>query len=205
MRRIRLLAMLLSGLCCSGAWAADCATYRDGVTLLPKEVTGTLDKSIAAVQSHKAQALFAVSDRKVLLVRRVVTNLDDRSGNFRLELRQRDLDGNLNIHLGGQVLTRLAQANLFAGLTTDNVFAVRRDICEDARKCEDHLPGSEQLPFMLNDLLQCNRYAKGAYLYDDGIYLVDMTASPGKLPVGTALFFNRVGVTYRLAGIIMQD
>ena len=34
---------------------------------------------------------------------------------------------------------------------------------------------------------------------------IDMVAAPGKLPVGTALFFNKAGSTYKLAGVIVLN
>ena len=135
----------------------------------------------------------------------MASNLNDRSGNLRFELRQRDFDSNFNIRVVDQLLPELAQAGVFGTLTGANGVAVRRDICEDARKCEDMLPGSEQIPFMLNDLLQCNQYAKGIYVYDDGLYAIDMFDAPGKLPAGTALFFSKVGAGYKLAGVIILN
>ena len=205
MHPYRCLPLLFYGLLCLSAWSADCSTYRGSAAALPKETVATLDKAFAAVHAHNAHNLYAMSDKKVLLVRRMVSNMDDRSGNLRFELRQRDFDSNFNIRVTNQLLPELAQAGVFGTLSSANGVAVRRDICEDARKCEDLLPGSEQLPFMLNDLLQCNQYAKGIYLYDDGLYAIDMVAAPGKLPVGTALFFNKAGSTYKLAGVIVLN
>ena len=201
----RYLPLLFSGLCSLPAQAADCSTYRASAAPLPKEVGATLDKAFAALRAHNARNLYAISDRKVLLIRRNVSNSNDRTGNFRLELRQRDLDANLNIHMPDRLLPELSQPGLFANIATDNGLAVRRDICEDARKCEDLLPGSEQISFMLNDLLRCNQYAKSVYVYDDGMYAVDMAAAPGKLPTGSALFFNKVGNGYRLAGVVILN
>ncbi|HEX7641082.1 MAG TPA: hypothetical protein VF472_02625 [Burkholderiaceae bacterium] len=200
--KICLLA-LFSGWFSVSAAAADCSTYRGTATSLTKDVSATLDKAFAAVHAHNARNLYALADRKVMLVRRAVSNSQDRSGNIRFELRQRDLDSSLNIRIGNLAMTELSQAGAFGGVGTDNALMVRRDICEDARKCEDSLPGSEQLPFMLNDLLQCNQYAKGVYLYDDGMYAVDMAAAPGKMPLGTALFFSKAGAAYKLAGVVI--
>lgn len=201
---VRSLLPLLAGLFCVSAWAADCSTYRGAAAALPKDVGTSLDKVVAAVHAHNVRNLYANSDRKVLLIRRMVSS-DDRSGNFRLELRQRDFDSALNIRMINQSLPELSRAEVFGAAAIENGLTVRRDICEDARKCDDLLPGSEQLPFMLNDLLQCNQYAKGAYVYDDGLYLIDMVGAPGKLPVGTALFFNKAGSAYRLAGVIILN
>ena len=204
MRRYWSLPVLFLGFMCLCAQAADCATYKGSATPATKDVSGVLDKAFAALHTRNAKALFALGDKKVLLLRRVVTS-SDRSGNFRLELRQRDVDANMNIHIVNQVLPDLANANLFSQLPTDTVTSVRRDICEDARSCEDSLPGSEQVPFMLSDLLQCNQTGKGIFMYGDGIYVTDMTTAPGKLPVGSALFFNKSGGAYRLAGVIIQN
>lgn len=197
--------LLFSGLFCFSAWGADCSTYRGSAAALPKDAGATLDKAFAALHAHNAHNLYAMTDRKVLLIRRMVSNPDERGSNFRLELRQRDLDDNLNIRVAGQLLPELSRATVFGAVAADSALAVRRDICEDARKCEDLLPGSEQIPFMLNDLLRCNQYAKGVYVYDDGLYAVDMAAAPGKLPIGTALFFSKAGNAYKLAGVIILN
>jgi hypothetical protein len=204
MRRYWSLPVLFLGLFCLRAQAADCASYKGSATPATKDVSGVLDKTFAALHTRNAKALFALGDKKVVLLRRVVTSTD-RSGNFRLELRQRDFDANMNIHIVNQVLPDLATASVFAQLPTDTLTSVRRDICEDARSCEDSLPGSEQVPFMLSDLLQCNQTGKGIFLYTDGIYMTDMTPVPGKLPVGSALFFNKSGGAYHLAGVIILN
>ena len=205
MHPLRYLPLLFSGLFCLSAWAADCSTYRGSAITLPKEAGATLDKAFTAVHAHNAHNLYGASDKKVLLVRRVVSNLESRSGNLRFELRQRDFDSAFNIRVADQLLPELAQPGVFGTLAVANGLAVRRDICEGARKCEDALPGSEQLPFMLNDLLQCNQYAKGIYVYDDGLYAIDMTVAPGKLPIGSALFFSKAGGAYKLAGVIVLN
>jgi len=205
MRLTLCLSLLFSSLLCLPAAAADCSTYRGTTTPLSKDVAATLDKTFAAVHAHNAHNLFALADRKVMLIRRSVSNPQDRAGNIRFELRQRDFDGALNIRIADQAMTELAQATAFAGISTDNALLVRRDICEDARKCEDLMPGSEQLPFMLNDLLQCNQYAKGVYVYDDGLYVVDAAASAGKMPLGTVLFFSKSGAAYRFAGVVVLE
>jgi hypothetical protein len=205
MRPTLCLPLLFSCLLSVSAVAADCSTYRGSATPLPKDVAATLDKTFAAVHAHNARNLFALTDRKVMLVRRMVSNSSDRSGNIRLELRQRDLDSGFNIRIVDQAMTELAQPAVFSGIATDNALTVRRDICEDARKCDDAMPGPEQLPFMLNDLLQCNQYAKGVYVYDDGMYVVDAAAAPGKMPIGTVLYFGKAGAAYKLAGVVILN
>ncbi len=204
MRGFCLLPVLFLGLLARPCPAADCATYTGTAVAPSKDVGVVLDKTLAALRSKNVHAMFALADKKILLVRRVVSN-SDRSGNLRLELLQRDVDANLNIHMGNQVLPDLASPGAFASVATDKVIAVRRDICEDARRCDDYLPGSEQIPFMLNSLLQCNQNGKAAYLYTDGIYVLDMTTAPGKIATGSALFFNKIAGGYHLAGVIIQN
>ncbi|HEY8024271.1 MAG TPA: hypothetical protein VIF60_06880 [Burkholderiaceae bacterium] len=205
MRGFWLVPVLFLGLSGMPCRAADCATYTGSAAAVTKDVAGVLDKTLAAVRSKNARGVFALADKKILLVRRVVSSSTDRSGNLRLELRQRDLDANLNIHMGNQVLPDLSLPGAFASIPTDNIINVRRDICEDARRCDDNLPGSEQIPFMINDLLQCNHNGKAAYMFSDGIYLTDMTVVAGKLPTGSALFFNKTAAGFRLAGVIIQN
>jgi len=204
MRGFWLLPVLFLGLLVQPCLAADCATYTGAAAASSKDVAMVLDKTLAALHGKNVRGMFAQADRKILLVRRIVSS-SDRSGNLRLELLQRDVDANLNIHMGNQVLPDLAAPGVFASIATDKVIAVRRDICEDARHCDDFLPGSEQIPFMLNSLLQCNQNAKAAYLFTDGIYVTDMTTAPGKMATGSALFFNKTPAGYRLAGVIIQN
>ena len=205
MRGFWLLPVLFLGLLTRPVLAADCATYTGAAAAPAKDVGMVLDKTLAALRSKNVHGVFALADNKILLVRRVVSNMSERSGNLRLELRQRDVDANLNIHMGNQILPDLALPGAFASITTDKVITVRRDICEDERRCDDYLPGSEQIPFMLNDLLQCNQNGRAAYLFTDGIYVVDMTTAPGKIATGSALFFNKTAAGFRLAGVIIQN
>jgi hypothetical protein len=133
MRLSYCLPLLFFGLLSFPAAAADCSTYRGSATPLPKDVTAILDKTFAAVHAHNARNLFALADRKVILVRRLISNPQDRSGNVRLELRRGDLDSSLNILVANQAMGELSRASVFGGIATDNALVVRRDICEDAR------------------------------------------------------------------------
>jgi len=138
------------------------------------------------------------------MLRRSVSDGDNRSGNVRLALRRSDLDANLNIHIGNQVFTEFSDRSLFNSVSNETAIAVHREVCEDARRCDDLLPASEEIPFMFNELLQCNQNGKAVYIFTDGAFVMDMRIIPGKMPTGNALFFSKVADGYRLAGMIIQ-
>jgi len=142
----------------------------------------------------------------LLLLRRVVTSGEDsRTGNIRLALRPRDLDAGLNINIGGQTIGDFGDPSLFNALNTASALVVQREVCEGARHCDDALPGSEEVPFLIKDLMQCNRGSgKDVYVFSDGMFVTDMQISTGRVPVGSALFFTKQAGGYKLAGLIIQ-
>ena len=205
MRIPAILAILLLLIDCRGAVAADCDSYTGARADLAKEAAIPVGKALAAIKTRNAKGLFAVSSGTLLLLRRSVSGGEDaRTGNIRLPLRARDMDSNLNIHMANQAFTEFADNALFDGLNAGSAITVRRDVCEGARHCNDALPPSEEMPFLVRDLLQCNRTGKGIFVFSDGIFVTDMQMTPDKFPVGSALFFAKEQNSYRLAGLIIQ-
>lgn len=205
MRGFSISTILLLLVCCCDAIAADCDSYTGTRVDATSEITGPVGKALTAIKTRNTKALFAISSSKLLLLRRSVTGgADGRTGNIRLALRPRDIDANLNIHIGDQTFTELGAPALFDAANAASTVTVRREVCEGARRCEDALPASEEVPFLMKDLLQCNRGATGVFAFSDGVFVTDMQAAEGKLPVGSALFFAKEPGGYRLAGVIIQ-
>ena len=199
-------AIVLSLVCCRNVAAADCENYAGTRVDAAKDVTAVVGKALAAIKAHNAKGLFAISSSKLLLMRRAVTSGEDsHTGNIRLALRPRDFDAGLNINIGAQSFGDFADPSLFNALNAASTVVVRREVCEGARHCDDALPGSEEIPFLIKDLLQCNRGSgKEVYLFSDGMFVTDMQMSSERVPVGSALFFTKQAGGYKLAGLIVQ-
>lgn len=204
MRNLVIPTMLALAVLSSTAMAADCESYTGTRVDTTKETAALMGKGLAAVKAHNVKGLFALSAGKVILLRRSVSDDQDRNGNIRLALRPRDLDGNMKIHIANQIFPDFSDGSLFDGLDPANAISVSREVCEGARHCDDDLPPSEEMPFVMKDLLQCNQGGKGIFVFSDGIFVTDMQLSPGKMPIGSALFFAKDHGTYHLAGLISQ-
>jgi hypothetical protein len=204
MRIFIVLTMLVLAICCQLAMAADCDSYRGKQIDTAKEAVMPISKALAAVKAHNVRGLFALSSNKLLLLRRSVTGgVDNRVGNVRLALRPRDMDSNFNFDIGGQTFSEFSDRALFDAQNTASAIAVDREVCEGARHCDDALPASEEVPFLIKDLLQCNRTGKGVFVFADGLFVTDMQLVTDKVPVGSALFFAKDNSGYRLAGLII--
>jgi hypothetical protein len=187
-----------------GAWALDCSSYAGTKVDTTKETSALIGKGIAAVRGHNVRGLFSLSSGKLTYLHRAIGDTPEaRIGNIRLSLRPRDMDGGLRVHIGNQVFDEFAESNLFDGLDPASAISVPREVCEGASHCDDALPASESMPFLMKNLLQCNQNGKGIYLFSDGIFVTDMQLN-GRLPVGGALFFAKSDKGYYLAGLIAQ-
>jgi len=205
MRNSVIPTLLLLLISCGSAAAADCDGYTGTPMDAAKEVTASVGKALTAIKTRNAKGLFAISSSKLIFLRRVVTSGEDsRTGNLRLSLRPRDIDSNLNIRIGDQTFSDFALQSSFDALNVGSAVSVQREVCEGARHCDDALPSSEEVPFLIKDLLQCNRSTKGVYVFSDGIFVIDMQSSAERVPVGSALFFTKEAGGYRLAGLIVQ-
>jgi hypothetical protein len=204
MRNSAILTMLLLVFFRPAA-AVDCESYTGTRADTTKEATTEIGKALTALKARNPKGLFAISSHTLLLLRRSVTSgADGRIGNVRLPLRARDIDSSLNIHVGDQVFTEFADHALFDALNTNSAITVGREVCEGARHCDDALPPSEEVPFLMKDLLQCNQSGKGVFVFSDGLFVTDMQLIADKIPVGSALFFAKEPSGYRLAGLIIQ-
>jgi hypothetical protein len=204
MRNIAILSILLSTICCSYTAMADCDSYKGTQVDTAKDAVAVIGKALAAVKAHNVRGLFAISSTKLLLLRRSVSGgADSRTGNIRLAMRPRDMDSDFNFAIGGQTFTEFSDRALFDGQNTATAQSIDREVCEGARHCDDALPASEEVPFMMKDMLQCNQTGKGVFKFADGLFITDMQLTPGKVPVGSALFFAKESGGYRLAGLII--
>jgi hypothetical protein len=204
MRNIAILSILLSTICCSYTAMADCDSYKGKQVDTSKDAAATVTKALAAVKTHNVKGLFALSSTKLLLLRRSVSGgVDSRTGNIRLAMRPRDMDSDFNFAIGGQTFTEFSDRVLFDGLNAATALDIDREVCEGARHCDDALPASEEMPFVMKDMLQCNQTGKGVFVLADGLFVTDMQLAPGKVPVGSALFFAKGSTGYRLAGLII--
>jgi hypothetical protein len=205
MRKSVIWVILLLSVYFQGTAVADCDSYTGTHIDATKEVALPIGKALTAINTHNAKGLFTNSAKTLLLLRRSVSGGEEgRTGNIRLPLRPRDVDSNLNIHIGDQVFAEFGEHGLFDGMNAASAISVSREVCEGARHCDDALPGSEEVPFMMKNLLQCNRSGKGVFVFSDGMFVTDMQLAAGKLPVGSALFFTKEAGAYRLAGLIIQ-
>jgi hypothetical protein len=204
MRKFIFLTLLVSAFGWHLAEAADCDSYKGKQVDTAKEAVVPITKALAAVKAHNVKGLFALSSNKLLLLRRGgAGGADSRIGNVRLALRPRDMDSNFNFDIGGQAFTEFSDRALFDAQNTASALAIDREVCEGARHCDDALPASEEVPFVMKDLLQCNRTGKGVFVFADGIFVTDMQLASDKVPVGSALFFAKESGGYKLAGLII--
>jgi len=204
-KQVLWLAMFLFGLGGQVAVAANCANNIGIRAPLGKEAADAVGKALAAIKARNPKALLSMAGNRMVLFRRSVSNDGaDRSGNVRLILRSSDIDSNLNIRIGGQVFPDFADNALFSSIDVANAIAVPRDICEDGGACENGLPPSVEIPFLMNDLLRCNRTGSGVFLLEDGLFVVDMKIEGKQMPLGAALFFSKIGNGYRFAGAMIQ-
>jgi hypothetical protein len=189
-----------------GAWALDCSSYAGTKVDTTKEASALIGKGIAAVRGHNVRGLFSLSSSKLTYLHRSIGDTpESRIANIRLGLRPRDMDGGLRVHIGNQTFDEFAESSIFDGLDTSKAISVSREVCEGASRCDDALPASESVPFLMKNLLQCNQNGKGIYIFSDGIFVTDMQLNNGKLPIGGALFFAKGDKGYYLAGLIAQQ
>lgn len=187
------------------AWAADCDNYTGAHTALAKDAADAVGKTIAVIKAGNPRGVMAASAGKLLLVRRSVSGgTESRSGNVRLPLHVPDMDSHLNIHIANMTVSDFAERDRFDAVKTDDAIAVQRDVCEGESHCDDSLPPSVDLPFILHDLLQCNQGGKRVFAFNDGLFVTDMRMESGGLPIGAALFLTKTAKGYRLAGLIVQ-
>jgi hypothetical protein len=197
--------LILALACCCQAQAADCENYTGARVALTKDATDAVGKAIAAIKAGSPRGLMAISSNKLLLVRRSVSaGADGRSGNVRLPLHAADLDTHLNIRIANLTLADFTERGRFDAVKTDEAIAVQRDVCEGENHCDDGLPPSVDLPFIMHDLLQCNQGGQRVFAFNDGLFVTDMRMESGGLPTGAALFFTKTAKAYRLAGLIVQ-
>lgn|GEM_PF-2911728 len=207
MRILGIGSALVLSVCMHSAWALDCSSYTGTRVDTTKDVVALVNKGTAAVHGHNVRGLFSLSSSKLTYLRRSVTDAgtpEGRAGNIRLALRPRDMDAELRVRIGNQMFTEFAENGLFDGLDTANAISIPREVCEGVDRCEDALPPSEGVPFMMKNLLQCNQNGKAIYMFSDGIFVTDMQLNGGKVPLGGALFFAKGNKGYYLAGLIAQ-
>lgn len=196
------LAMAVIG---QSAWALDCDSYTGTKVDTTKDTSVLIGKGITATRAHNVKGLFSLSAGKLVYLHRAISDAkEDRAGNIRLPLRPRDMDGGGRVHIGNQIFTEFADSGMFDGLDTASAISVSREVCEGASRCDDALPSSEGMPFLMRNLLQCNQNGKGIYVFSDGIFVTDMQLNGGKIPVGGALFFAKDSKGYHLAGLIAE-
>jgi hypothetical protein len=190
---------------CCHAWAADCENYTGTRAALTKDAGDVVGRAIAAIKTGNPRGLFALSGGKLLLVRRsVVSSAEARSGNIRLALHAADVDARFQIHIANLVVADFSQRGQFDAVKTDEAIMVQRDVCEGENHCEDSMPPSVDVPFIMHDLLQCNQGKPRVFMFNDGVFVTNMQMTSGSLPTGDALFFAKTAKGYRLAGLIVQ-
>jgi hypothetical protein len=205
MRKHRILLALLFGFFCQDAAASSCGSYAGTPVPMPKELAEPVAKVIKALKNKSSRELLSLAGRHLLLIRRSLSeNSSERTANVRLMLRPTDIDAQLNIHIGNQIFPDLADPSLFNAIDPAAAVLLDREVCEGAEHCDDQLPPSVEVPFLLTDMLRCNPASSRVIAFTDGAFVVDMKASSNRMFAGVALFFTKDGKGYRFSSLIIQ-
>lgn len=197
-----ILSMMLMIVLSGQAHADDeCGKYGGNRILLPDTDAQFLKSAIAVIKNKKRKELLAISGRNLQFMRRFLTGgADARGGNLWEELKPDQIDEELNIHVRGQEPLSDLQF-IHPSIDGTGVF-IDRKICDGVRKCAV-VPVWQELEYLIEGVLECNKNQNAVFVFSDGILLTDMEILESLgLPNGGALFFSRTPAGYKLSVVI---
>jgi len=209
-----ILAITLAG----HAYAdGDCdAKYAGTPTSLSKAYAEFLANALSSIKSKKRSEVLAISEKKILLVRRYASGgVDSRGGNLWVDVNHRQIDKNLVIHVppmklpvylgsGDDTVSQPAQevdmVSEYSFPETDGTAVILdRKACGKDKKC-DLLPFGPHFEDMITGLMQGTANRKSAFVFKDGLLISGMDLiSPA---AGEALYFTKTASGYKLAAVI---
>jgi len=197
-------ALLLVALFWNSAYGFDCGGYTGTVIPLPTAEKDIFDKALVSIRNKDLESLLSVSDKQLLLVRRFVSGeTSSRGGNYWVRLRPHQIDKEMGIHVGNQILSDFSDPAIFSLATTNSGIEVSRKICEKANNC-NLLPFGDELERLLYGLLRCNESGKSIFVFADGVLLIHMGLITD-IPIGEGLFFSKASKGYRLSSLIIMQ
>lgn len=195
----------------------DCeAKYRGTPAALPDADAKFLADVLSSIKNKKRAEVLAISEKKILLVRRYVSGgVDFRGGNLWVDVTHSQIDKNLVIHVppmklpaylgpGDETVSQPAQevemASAYYFPESDGTAVVLdRKACGKDKKC-DLLPFGPYFEDMVTGLMQCSANRKSAYVFKDGLLISGMDLIPPA--AGEALYFTKTPSGYKLAAVI---
>lgn len=196
----------------------DCdAKYNGKPAVLPEADAKFLANALTLIKNKKRTELLAISEPKLLVVRRYVSGgVDSRGGNLWIEVGHRQIDKNLVVHVPpmkrleyldsgtNTMISHPAQAVEFSPEnyfpeTDGTAIMLNRTACGDDKKC-DLLPFGPYFEEMVSGLMHCSANTKSAFVFKDGLLISGMDLTPW--PIGEALYFIKTPSGYKLAALI---
>jgi len=222
MKRALLLLGVWAALGVAGHAYADAnceAKYSGKPVALPEADAQFLANALSLIKNKKRSEVLAISEKKLLLVRRYVSGgVDSRGGNLWIEFTHIQIDKNLVVHVPpmklpqylvseddqNAMISQPAQAVEFVPKyylpeTDGTAIILNRAACGDDKKCE-LLPFGPDFEEMVSGLLRCNVNEKSAYVFTDGLLISGMDMIPW--PIGHAFYFTKTPSGYKLAALI---
>lgn len=195
----------------------DCdAKYAGTPGALPDADAKFLANALSSIKNKKRAEVFAISEKKILLVRRYVSGgVDFRGGNLWVDVSRGQIDKDLVIHVppmklpaylgpADETVSQPAQEvemvpEYYFPETDGTAVVLDRKACGKDKKC-DLLPFGPYFEDMVTGLMQCSANRKAAFVFKDGLLISGMDLIPPA--VGEALYFTKTPSGYRLAAVI---
>lgn len=197
--------LLLVLLFLSPAYGFDCSGYVGTAIAVSKVDQDIIDKAITSIKGKKLDHLFSVSHGQLLLVRRFVSGeADSRGGNLWLRLRPQQIDKEMGIHVGNQILLNFSETEVFNSVSTTSGVVVGRKTCDRMNSC-DVLPFGDALENLLYGLLRCNTSGTAVFILADGVLVANNMRLITDFPIGEGLYFSRDSRGLRLSSLIIMQ
>lgn len=180
----------------------ECSTHFGQPVNLSNEQSQIIETAVRSIKERNRVSFWSISTDSLFLVRRFVSGgADARGGNIRNHLSKRQIDKNMKIHTGRQIIADFNDPAIFAGINEYNSVNIEGNVCQYSTEC-DVLPlYSGDLESFINEILQCNKGKGGVFVFSDGILLADMELIDN-YPIGVGLFFSKTNAGYKLTSLI---
>lgn len=203
------------------AWAGepgngfDCGAYTGTQQALPRADAEFLESASAVFKNRDRKGLLAISDRKLLLVRRWAFGVDARGGNLWIALKPSEIGKDLELHIPAMTLPSylgngmvrqppqdLPEFKHFKLKVDGSGIAMGRKVCAGYDQC-DVVPLLANIENLLGGLMQCTSYSKSTFIFTDGILVSGLEYDRNlQLQNGVAWFFSNTPNGYKLSALI---
>jgi hypothetical protein len=217
-----ILSLLLAVLSChalgdelQGDNQNECQAFTGSQEKLPEADLQYLKSAVAIFKNKDRKGLLAMSEKNLLLVRRLAFSVDARGGQLRVEIKPSQIDNQLNIHIGKMTLPSylgrgevhhgpqlLKEFSTMSPTVGGSAIVMGRKVCDGFQMC-DIVPDFNLIEKLIEGLLSCEGYKNTVFVFSDGILLVNMqNVEAAGIPLGEALFFSKTLSGYKLAVLI---